>query len=120
MTIAYFQNTFPSPMATFSQGKGLRPGPGSFVARVSRLGEVLGSARKGPARRARGGARGGGPGGDFNKGPVLVSRRTCSGTGPIVGATDLLEAGERAGSACAIGVEGLRHRPPTVEGRPRP
>ena len=37
MTIAYFQKkTFPSPMATFSQGKGLRLGP-----QLHRKGEVL-------------------------------------------------------------------------------
>ena len=39
---------------------------------------------------------------------VLVPRRTCSGTGPIVGATDPhAVAGERPGSACAIEVKGL-------------
>ena len=32
----------------------------------------------------------------------------------------LQEAGERPGSTCAIEVEGLKRRPPTVGGRPKP
>ena len=57
------------------------------------------------------------------RGTVLVLGRTCSGTGPIVGATDLLAAG--GGQATWVdlrhrGEEGLKRRPPSVGGRPRP
>ena len=44
------------------------------------------------------------------------TRRTCSGTGPDVGA----DAGRHIGSLCAIEVEGLKRLPPTVGGRPMP
>ena len=46
--------------------------------------------------------------------------RTCSGTAPIVGATDLRAVGGGRTTwvgFCAIEVEGLRRRPPTVGGR---
>ena len=41
----------------------------------------------------------------FIKGPVLVPTKTCSGTGPIVGATDLRAAG--GGQATCVD---FRHR----------
>ena len=38
----------------------------------------------------------------------------------VLPSSGLQEAGERAGSTCAIEVEGLKRRPPTVGGRPKP
>ena len=51
-------------------------------------------------------------GNDFKKG----TSTTCSGTRAHRGCSELWEAGERPGSACAIEVEGLRRRPPTQGG----
>ena len=54
---------------------------------------------------------------NLKKGPVLVSRRTCSGTGQDVGATVPMAVGRRANVLlCAIEVEGLKRRPTEVGG----
>ena len=59
----------------------------------------------------------GGQGEGGGGGPVLVPRRTCSGTGPSRGCYrphGCGEAGDRPGSTCAIEVEGLKRRPPPL------
>ena len=65
MTIAYFQNTLPLS----AEGKGLRPGPCSFVARVAAASKRKGfrGLEAGPGQGARGS---GGPGGARGPGQV--------------------------------------------------
>ena len=73
MTIAYFQRNLSVTVATFSQGKGLRPGPCSFSAAWPGRPRV----RKGPGKGVRDGGRA-----DRERG----ARREGRG---VVGATDL-------------------------------
>ena len=60
-----------------------------------------------------------GQGGLGGTGPEenLLRYRTQSWVLPSSG---LQEAGKRPGSTCAIEVDGLKRRPPTVGGRPKP
>ena len=56
-------------------------------------------------------------------GVALIGTSTGPGTGPSRGCYrphGCGEAGERPGSTCSIDVEGLKRRPATVRGRPKP
>ena len=68
---------------------------------------------------AQGGSGGGGPGGPegAERGPGPQGATSIRDRAPdllwVLPTSELWEAGERPGSACAIEVEGLRRRPPT-------
>ena len=76
----------------------------------SRAGQGRGQGRAGQGRAGQGRA------GQGRAGHLFRYRAQSW----VLPSSELQEAGERAGSTCAIEVEGLKRRPPTVGGRPKP